>query len=75
MNETPKNFTPVTKENFEEWCKIYMERINKIKEENLTEKDFKPTGKEIFMKSKGMKDFVLEIDEEGEEFKDDDNEI
>ena len=50
--------------------------LRKIKEERLTERDLKPTGRQIFEeKSKGLEGFTLEIDDleegdEGEEVKD-----
>ena len=44
-NETQMTYTPVTKETFEKWCKIYMEKLQKLKEERKNDKDLKLTGK------------------------------
>ncbi len=43
--DAPLSFTPVTMETFAKWCDMYKERMRKLKEEMLTEKDLKPTGK------------------------------
>ena len=45
-----------------------MEKLRKLKEERLSEIDLKPTGRQIFeMKSKGLADFTLEIEDEEED--------
>ena len=46
--DAPLTFTPVTKESFEQWCQMYLDRIHKEREEKKTERDLRPTGKQIF---------------------------
>lgn len=72
-SEVPMSYTPVNAETFAKWCKGYMEHLQKIKEERKTEKDLKPTGRQIFeMSKKGLMDIKLEEEgeEDAEEFKD-----
>ena len=39
------SFTPVTQETFALWCDQYKERMRRLKEEMLTDRDFKLTGR------------------------------
>ena len=65
-------FTPVTQESFAKWCDQYKERMRKIKEEALTEKDLKATGRQLFEQKKNIiDDLKIDNDEDEEEFKDD----
>ena len=46
--KTFMSYTPVNSETFGKWCEDYYERMKAEKEANLTDKDFKMTGKRIF---------------------------
>ena len=46
--DAPLSFTPVNIETFAKWCDMYKERMRKLKEEMLTEKDLKATGRQLF---------------------------
>ena len=46
--DAPLSFTPVNLETFAKWCDMYKERMRKLKEEMLTEKDLKATGRQLF---------------------------
>ena len=46
--DAPLTYTPVTEETFALWCKGYMAKIKRWKEEKKTERDMKPSGKQIF---------------------------
>lgn len=72
--DAPLSFTPVNLETFAKWCDMYKERMRKLKEEMLTEKDLKQTGKQLFELRKNIiEDIKLDDeDEDDEEFKDDD---
>lgn len=64
MDTAPTSFTPVNIQTFSKWCAGYMEKIRMIKEEQLTEVDLKPTGRQLFeMKEKGLGGFTMDIDE------------
>ena len=74
----PTTFTPVTQETFSKWCVGYKEQMDKLKQARLTEKDFKPTGKQIFESkmSKGIDDAQLEMEAtEEEEFKEEEGTV
>lgn len=64
--DAPLTFTPVTQETFAKWCDAYKERMRKLKEELLTDKDLKQTGRQIF-DSKKLNIDDLKIDEEDDE--------
>ena len=66
--ETGLTYTPVTQETFEKWCIGYMEKLQKFKEESKTEKDLKPSGREIFESKSKIGNLVLEVEEDDEEF-------
>lgn len=71
----PAGFTPVNSDTFKLWCDNYKEKMRKLKEEMKTEKDAKPTGRQMFeMKKNIIEDIKLEGEEEegedDEEFKD-----
>jgi hypothetical protein len=70
-SNAPLSFTPVTEESFKRWCDDFKEKMYKIKLEQRTEKDSKPTGKEIFLMKKGV---VGEIKLDEDEVEDDDDE-
>ena len=72
FSQDAMTFTPVNKETFAKWCDDYKERMRKIKEEMLTERDLKPTGKQIFEGRKNIIDEIQIDEEDDEEFKDDD---
>ena len=63
--DAPLSFTPVNMETFAKWCDMYKERMRKLKEEMLTEKDLKPTGRQLFEQRKNIIEEV-KLDE-GEE--------
>lgn len=73
-SDAPMNYTPVNKQTFALWCAGYMEKLQKIKEENRTERDSKPTGRQLFEKNKEFLNFKLEADDEEGEEDDNDNE-
>ena len=64
-------FTPVNKDTFAKWCDEYKERMRKLKEEMRTERDSKPTGRQIFEGRKNIIDEIQIDEEDDEEFKDD----
>ena len=72
-SDAPMTYTPVNKETFAKWCQGYMEKLQKVKQERMTEKDLKPTGREIFdMSKKDLNNIKLDdIDKEDEEGSDD----
>ena len=41
-------FTPVTKETFGVWCKVYMAKLLVLKLARVTEMDKKPSGRQLF---------------------------
>lgn len=53
-------------ETFAKWCDMYKERMRKLKEEMLTEKDLKPTGRQLFEQRKNIIEEV-KLDEGEEE--------
>ena len=61
-------FTPVNSETFAKWCDSYKERMHKMKAEQLTERDLKPTGKQVFeMRKNIIEDIKLDEEEEDDE--------
>ena len=75
--DAPMSFTPVNLETFAKWCDMYKERMRKMKEEALTEKDLKQTGRQLFEQRKNIiEDIKLEDEpdeEDDEEFKDEED--
>jgi len=72
--DAPMSFTPVNIDTFAMWCELYKEKMRKLKEEMLTEKDLKQTGRQLFEQRKNIIEdikFDEEPDDENdEEFKD-----
>jgi hypothetical protein len=72
--DAPMSFTPVNIETFAKWCDLYKEKMRKLKEELLTEKDMKQSGRQLFEQRKNIiEDIKLDEepdDEDDEEFKD-----
>ena len=72
----PMSFTQVSLETFAKWCDLYKEKVRKLKEEQLTEKDLKLTGRQLFETKKIIIEDIkldgeLDEEEDDEEFKDD----
>ncbi|TNV76343.1 hypothetical protein FGO68_gene13972 [Halteria grandinella] len=67
--DAPLTFTPVNSETFAKWCDAYKERMRKLKEEMLTEKDLKQTGRQIFDSKKLTIDDLKIEDEDDELFR------
>jgi len=67
--DAPLNFTPVTQETFKRWCDEYKERMLKIKMENKTEMEVRPSGRELFLMKKNVIQ-EINVEEDEEEFKD-----
>jgi hypothetical protein len=44
-SDAPLTFTPVTEQSFARWCEGYMEKLQKLKEERMSEADLKLTGR------------------------------
>ena len=68
-SDAPLTFTPVTQETFAKWCDAYKERMRKLKEELLSEKDLKETGRQIFESKKLTIDDLKIEDQDDEEFR------
>ena len=71
FSQDAMTFTPVNKDTFAKWCDEYKERMRKLKEEMRTERDAKPTGRQIFEGRKNIIDEIQIDEEDDEEFKDD----
>ena len=67
--DAPLSFTPVNLETFAKWCDMYKERMRKLKEEMLTEKDLKATGRQLFEQRKNIIEEV-KLDDGEEDFAD-----
>lgn len=66
------SFTQVNSETFALWCDVYKEKMRRMKEEMLTERDLKLTGRQLFEGKKMIIDDIkIDEDEDDEEFKDD----
>ena len=71
-SDAPLTFTPVTQETFAKWCDIYKEKMRKLKDELISERDLKDSGRQLFMLNKNIIDEIkIGEDEDDEEFKDD----
>ena len=75
--DAPLSFTPVNMETFAKWCDLYKERMRKLKEEMLTEKDLKQTGRQLFEQRKNIIEEVKldegEEDADYEEYKEEED--
>jgi hypothetical protein len=63
------DYTPVNEETFGKWCAEFLADLKKEEENNKTDQDLRPTGKEIFMQmvgQGGLDDLTLD-DEEADE--------
>lgn len=73
FSQDTMSFTPVNSETFARWCDQYKIRMRKMKEEMLTDKDFKLTGKQLFEQGRKIIDEIQIGEEDDEEFKDDED--
>ena len=59
------DYTPVNEETFGKWCAEFLNKLKEEEENNKTEQDLRPTGKEIFMQMVGQGDIDdLTLDDE-----------
>ena len=70
VSDNPLTFTPVNSETFAKWCDMYKEKMRLLKEAMRTEKDLKPTGRQLFEARKGIIEDIKLDEEDDEEFKD-----
>lgn len=69
--DAPMTFTPVNAETFDKWLIEYKAKMRKQKEDNKSELEVKPTGRELFMMNmKIIDEIIIDEDEDGEDFKD-----
>lgn len=62
------DYTPVNEETFGKWCTEFLAILKEQEENQKTEQDLRPTGKEIFLAMGGQEDIDdLTIDEEDAE--------
>ena len=47
------DYTPVNEETFGKWCEEFLAQLKDQEEQQKTEQDLRPTGKEIFMQMVG----------------------
>ena len=60
------DYTPVNEETFGKWCEEFLAQLKDQEEQQKTEQDLRPTGKEIFMQmvgQGGLDELTLDEDE------------